>query len=139
MRFKVREKDLQKALIEWLRHHGCKADRVNTTGVYDPTTKRFHRSPNITKGMSDIIFCTPTGRYGAIEVKSTGGRPTKEQKEFLEEVNRSGGIGIWTDNIHEATTVLLHELAKELRYASTIDLRSPQGKCEVYTPEGGEG
>lgn len=48
---------------------------------------------NSSKGMSDILGLW-NGRGLAIEVKAKGGRMSKEQVEFLEAWNESGGIAI---------------------------------------------
>lgn len=43
-------------------------------------------------GSSDLIGWTSTGRFLAIEVKTNKGIPSTEQINFIEAVNRSGGI-----------------------------------------------
>jgi hypothetical protein len=42
-------------------------------------------------GIGDIIGCSPTGRFIAIEVKVKGNEPTPEQLEFLDAVHRNYG------------------------------------------------
>jgi len=42
----------------------------------------------------------------AIEVKSEKGKPTKEQQNFIEQVNKSGGIGIITNNVEDVINKL---------------------------------
>ena len=46
------------------------------------------------KGVSDILGCLPNGLMIAVEVKRPGGRPTKDQVAFIEEVQRCGGLGL---------------------------------------------
>ena len=53
------------------------------------------------RGMSDMLFCSPDGRFGAIEVKRKGNKPTPEQEEFLERVRRNGGIAVIAYSIDE--------------------------------------
>lgn len=44
-------------------------------------------------GSSDLIgIHKATGKFFAIEVKTAKGRPTKEQLQFIEHVNNTGGI-----------------------------------------------
>lgn len=46
------------------------------------------------KGMADVIACLPPhGRYAAFEIKRPGEKPTLEQRAFLREVARAGGLG----------------------------------------------
>lgn len=47
-------------------------------------------------GGADLIGWTPQGRFLAVECKSKGGRVSPAQQQFLDAVNRSGGIGIVT-------------------------------------------
>ena len=44
------------------------------------------------KGISDILGVLPTGQMIAVEVKRPGGRPTKEQIIFIEDIRRCGGL-----------------------------------------------
>ena len=48
----------------------------------------FHGLP---KGTSDLIGIASDGTFLAIEAKSGNARPTKEQKAFIEMVNKLGG------------------------------------------------
>jgi len=43
-------------------------------------------------GVADILGCLSDGRLLAIEVKTGVGRPTPEQKRFIEAVNNRNGI-----------------------------------------------
>jgi hypothetical protein len=44
------------------------------------------------KGISDILGCSPDGKFVAIEVKKPGGKPTPEQWDFIDAVKRNQGI-----------------------------------------------
>lgn len=89
---KVREQDIQTTIIEYLRlrkflvfkHHST----ASTIRGGEPV---FFRNGD--RGISDIIGCTPHGRFLAIEVKKPGGRVSDDQRGFLEQVRASGGIG----------------------------------------------
>jgi penicillin-binding protein-related factor A (putative recombinase) len=45
------------------------------------------------KGIADIIGIYK-GRFLAIEVKSSRGKVSPEQKKFIDDVNREGGVGL---------------------------------------------
>lgn len=44
------------------------------------------------KGSSDLVGITKNGIFFAIEVKTPEGRASKEQVQFIEHVNKKGGI-----------------------------------------------
>lgn len=87
------------ACMQWLYLHGCMALRNNTGAFKSQYTRkdgsvgeswvRFGR-----KGWSDIIFCSPTGRYGEVEAKAAGGKQSPEQGRHQLEVEDRGGIYI---------------------------------------------
>jgi len=53
-------------------------------------------------GLSDVGAIHPgSGRYVAVETKVPGKEATKEQREFLDEVNASGGVGFVAHNLDE--------------------------------------
>ena len=50
----------------------------------------YIRLPSAEKGTSDLIACSPTGQFWAIEVKKPSGKATSEQLEFVLSVKRRG-------------------------------------------------
>ena len=107
----VRETDLVKQLLQWLKLRGIDAWRQNAgamAGEYKGK-RRFLRFAGV-EGISDIIglvsvnvmplpFGTQAGpmtiaRFLAIEAKMPGNKPTEKQIAFLEMVRRAGGIGL---------------------------------------------
>lgn len=67
----------------------------NQSGMYKLLDGRYIRS-GLIKGASDLIgWQKSTGRFVAIEVKAVGGRPSAEQKNFIDAVNNAGGIGFF--------------------------------------------
>lgn len=59
------------------------------------------------KGCADILGVLPGGRFLAIETKRThGGTRSAEQVEFLEAVNRMGGLGFFAKSLDEAVEAL---------------------------------
>lgn len=52
-------------------------------------------------GSSDIIAVLPDGRFCAIECKTGKGRTTKEQRIFIEAINKKGGVGMVVRSVDE--------------------------------------
>ena len=94
----TKESEVQKLILDYLRLNKCLAFKVYNGGVYIKKTDKYIKSP--IKGVSDIIGCTRSGRIIAVEVKKRGktpckdGKPSKEQLDFISEVNKRGGIGL---------------------------------------------
>lgn len=63
-------------------------------GIYKQTTKSYIPLAHGEKGISDIIGCLADGRFLAIEVKRKGNKPSQEQSDFIDKVNKYGGIGL---------------------------------------------
>jgi hypothetical protein len=85
------ERLVQNKLINYLKVRGHFVFTVRNGATYDPTRK-IYRSNTSTKGVSDIIGITASGQFLAIEVKTKTGRPTKEQLQFLSEIEARGGL-----------------------------------------------
>lgn len=68
----------------------------SSTGIFDPSTKRFRRnnSPHSILGVADILGLLSNGQFIAIEVKSAKGRLSIHQKAFLAKVEQMNGIAI---------------------------------------------
>lgn len=59
----------------------------------------FIRTRKQDVGVSDIIGCTPDGRFFACEVKKPGGKPSLAQLDFIEKVKQKGGIGMVVESL----------------------------------------
>jgi hypothetical protein len=57
-------------------------------------------------GSCDLIGITPSGRFFGIEVKTAKGRASKEQKVFIDAINKQGGIAGIARTSEEALTLL---------------------------------
>lgn len=107
------EKQIETLILQWLNMHPkVWARKVNTTGVWDPTKKKFRKNVGYAEiGISDIeikVFYKPWGRFGVIEVKTEKkakefirkyGYPcTPDQQAYIEKTVRYGGFGgvAWT-------------------------------------------
>ena len=106
------EKNIQKGIIDYLRWNKYIAVKFNASIFVGSREKegRFIKSPQV--GVSDILFCSPQGRFGAIEVKAGKNKPTKAQEDFLEEVRKRGGIVILAYSVKDVETVVEAELKK---------------------------
>lgn len=102
-----REQDLPKACLVWLHLHGFHVWRQNAGGM--KVGKRFVRFSH-QPGISDIIGWTKTGRFLAIETKRRGQKPTQVQRDFLDALNRAGGVGLVVHSLDE----LIEGLGREM-------------------------
>jgi hypothetical protein len=77
--------------------------RNNNGAVYDPTRKIFRRPSgrHSLRGITDILGFTCHGVIIAIEVKTKKGIVSKEQKEFIETVNKCGGIAFVARSVED--------------------------------------
>lgn len=88
-----REQDIQKAIIDLLTLKHYVVFKHHSTGftVREGKVAAFRYGG---KGISDIIACSTTGQFVAIEVKKKGGKPpSSEQLDFIARVQANGGIG----------------------------------------------
>lgn len=101
------ERDVQRAILAYLRARGVLCWRNNTAKVAIPAeggkARRFLRAGLV--GSADILGCFG-GRLLALEVKRPGERPTPVQVAFLRSVQEAGGIAFWADGLDVAARVL---------------------------------
>lgn len=98
------ESDTQRAILRFLHIHPVVrwAERVNSGAA-----KRNGRMVRFGfKGLSDVIGQVRGGGFLAIEVKDATGKVSAEQKEFLDMVNKSGGIGLVARSLEDVRLVL---------------------------------
>ena len=80
---------------------------VNTVGLFETVDGRIIHA-GLCVGSSDLIGWTHDGRFLAIEVKIPGGKSKTNkkrlegQKNFIYQVNRSGGVAFFADSADEA-------------------------------------
>jgi hypothetical protein len=100
LRYRQEEKRIEKEILMFLMRKGIFCWKQNTVGVYDEKIGRYRKpkSPFIISGISDILGLINGyglgGRLIAIEVKTPERKnnSTKYQKEFIDNVNKNGGI-----------------------------------------------
>jgi len=79
------------ACLEYLGIYGAFVWRNNTGSLKDKINRPvFFGKP----GSSDILGLLPGGRFIAVECKSKKGKLSENQKDFLAEVERLGGLAI---------------------------------------------
>ena len=58
------------------------------------------------KGVPDILACSPTGQFVAIEVKAAKGKASRLQEYNLAEIKKRGGLALLVWSLEEVQTVL---------------------------------
>lgn len=94
---RVLEKDIQRAIIDWLAIKKVFHYRQNTGGFMD-AQKHFYRFGAL--GAPDIIAVVK-GQYVGIEVKGTKGKQSPAQKQFQADLERAGGKYILTNGLSD--------------------------------------
>ena len=61
-------------------------------------------------GIPDIVGCTPSGRFFAIEVKYGSNKPSKLQEWNIQEIQKVGGIAFAAWSLEEVQRELAQEL-----------------------------
>ena len=86
----MREQDLQTGIIDYLRLKKYVVVKFPSVGIYDKTSQRYIPYGK-KKGVSDLLACSPEGKFFAIEVKIKPNKPTPEQQEFINSINQNNG------------------------------------------------
>ena len=105
----VKEKEVaiqNKIRIE-LSKLGVLTFRNNTGWASQERTKY-----GLCNGSSDIIGILPDGRFLAIEVKTTGKKPTIKQLNFIRAVCNHNGVAFHTDSVAHCIAVILDQIRK---------------------------
>ena len=89
----IKESQLQRQIMDYLRLKKCVVVKFRAVGI-KKANGSFIPLPAGEKGVSDLLFCTPDGRFGACEVKIKGNKPTQNQLDYLESIRKHKGIAI---------------------------------------------
>lgn len=75
----------------------------DSVGIFDPVRKVYRRNndPFRIKGVSDILGILRTGVFLAIEVKSEKGKASLEQLNFINKINRAGGLAFIARSVED--------------------------------------
>lgn len=98
-----RETVLMRKIMVALSERGCFVLRSNAGVYFDSQGNRVTVG---FPGLSDLIGCTPQGRFFALEVKLPGEIPRQNQLEFLETMKDRGAIAGWCTTIPEALQIV---------------------------------
>lgn len=90
------EQDLQAKILEWLQEHGFYARKVIKANK---------------AGVPDILGCTPSGRFFAIEVKFGNNTASELQNYNVAEIVKRGGIAFVTWDLETVIARLQHEIS----------------------------
>ena len=88
---KMKEADLQKTILDYLRLKRYFVWKEHTTGIMK---KNGSYIPSGMVGKSDILGLTKQGRFIAIECKIRGNSLSSSQQEFLQHIADNGGLAI---------------------------------------------
>ena len=102
---KVKEKTIEREILDYLRKKKVFCFKINTMGVWDEKIKAYRKSPDVLAGTSDILGIYKK-KFLAIEVKVPGKKPTELQRAFITKVIDEGGVGFAADSVEKVQTVL---------------------------------
>ena len=95
---KERERDIQKAILDFLTLKGIFHYKQNTVGIKKPNGN-YIPSPSV--GAPDIVAVIG-GKYIGIEVKRPGGKMSEHQKGFRVALEKAGGVYWCVDSLRAA-------------------------------------
>lgn len=106
----VREMDLTRAVVDYLRAMGFMAWRQNVgQSKYTGRDGRDRFVKFGFAGLSDVLGVLPGGRFIAVETKVGSNTATADQAAFLAEVQSLGGVGILAYSLDDVDTRLKRE------------------------------
>jgi len=85
---KVKEQDIQKAVMNYLTLVGYFVFKNSTTGIYKKDTG--HYIPAQTKGVADLT-AIKNGKVVMLEIKTPTGKMSDNQKSFQQQWEAKGG------------------------------------------------
>lgn len=86
---KHEEQDIQTKVISYLHSICFLPIKYNAIGYYAKS------------GIPDIICCSNTGRFVAIEMKKPGEKPRPLQKAYLDSINAINGVAFYATSLEE--------------------------------------
>ena len=91
-KIKRSEDEEQIAVCQWLTFLGVDFIHVPNEGKRSLATARKLKAMGMKKGFPDLFIFAVRGKYHglAIEMKVEGGRPTREQRDWLNRLHRQG-------------------------------------------------
>ena len=100
----MKEREIQKMILDYLRYQKIFCWKNNSIGIYKAKTGQY--IPIGMKGVSDILGILSDGRFLAIEVKQEKTKPTDNQKEFINNINKHGGLAFIARSVDDVMKML---------------------------------
>lgn len=98
-----KESIIMHKIMAALSEKGCFVLRTNAGVFFDSNGNRVTIG---FPGLSDLIGCTPDGRFFALEIKVPGQKPRENQLDFIEAMKKSGAIAGWCTSIPGALKIV---------------------------------
>ena len=118
------EAKIYRRLIEWAAQPEIRKQypqlkwlyKVNNENAPNPMWGKQNQLEGVKKGVSDYCLPYPVGKYGAlyVEVKPDGGKPTKEQIEFIDDMNAAGNKAVFAYGFEETIKIIKEYLDETL-------------------------
>ena len=111
---KVKEDDIQKWIFAWAEANSGRYPELKTLyhipneGMRTFAQTNWLKSLGMKKGVPDICLPVRRRNYGAlyIELKTPKGRLSKEQKEWIDLLNRTGNLAVVCRCFEEAISTI---------------------------------
>lgn len=102
------ERLIENAIFAFLKSKNIMCWKTDSVGIFNPVRKVYMKShnPHRIRGVSDCLGILPDGRFLALEVKAPKGYPTKEQKEFVANIIKNGGVAAVVRSVQEVEELL---------------------------------
>ena len=101
---RILEKHVLKAVLQFLRAHPAIASvERSQSGVFQEGNRTVRVG---FVGKLDVTFMTKTGRYGEVEVKRPGMKPSVAQTARIEKIRSNGGISGYVTSVDEMQALL---------------------------------
>jgi hypothetical protein len=99
------EQKIQKDIMDYLKLKKYVVTKHRNVGIKKPNGK-YIPLPDGEKGVSDIIACSPDGRFIAIEVKRPGGVVSEDQKNFIKRVSKTTAVAFVAYSLDDVMKIL---------------------------------
>jgi len=103
----IPEKVIQDQILYYLRMRGLFVWQNKSQGTFDPVARQFRKPGQFhLNGVPDILGILPDGKFLGIEVKSSIGRLSPPQKEFITKANASPCVVFMARSLEEVISHL---------------------------------
>ena len=108
MKPKILEKDIQKAILQYLKAKKIFHYRQNS-GAFQTVGGGYMRTSSV-NGLPDIV-AIQEGIYIGLEVKTQNGRQSDAQKDIQREITKAGGFYFIVRNIEDVRAIFESKVA----------------------------